>query len=172
MIQAAFWFLAGVSILGALLCITRKNPVASALCLVLTLFGLAGMFVLFDAHFLAVLQIIVYAGAIMVLFLFVIMLLNAGRPGTPGDMRGTAGKITAVVMGGALIAELFALRRLIPADAFRLPAGMVANLTAQRGAVEVVADPLFHAYLVPFEITSLLLLAAVVGAVVLAKRKL
>src|SRR3954470_12455254 len=120
MIQAAFWFLAVVSILGALSCITRTNPVASALCLVLTLFGLAGMFALLDAHFLAVLQIIVYAGAIMVLFLFVIMLLNAGRPGTAGDMRGTAGKLTAVVMGGALVAELFALRGLVPGDSFRL----------------------------------------------------
>jgi NADH-quinone oxidoreductase subunit J len=172
MIQFFFWVFAGIAILGGLLCITRKNPVASTLCLVLTLFALAGMFVLLDAHFIAVLQIIIYAGAIMVLFLFVIMLLNAGRAGTPGDMRGTAGKVTAIIFSGALVAELFALRRLMPADSFRLPTGMVANLTAQRGAIEIVADPLFHAYLVPFEITSILLLAAVVGAVVLAKRKL
>jgi NADH-quinone oxidoreductase subunit J len=171
-IQVFFWVLGGVAILGALLCITSRNPVASALCLVLTLFALSGIYVLLDAHFIAVMQVIVYAGAIMVLFLFVIMLLNVGRPGASTDIKGTAGKITAAVLGGALIVELFALRRLLPGESFRLPAGTVAALTTQRGAVGVIADPLLRAYLVPFEITSLLLLAAVVGAVVLAKRKI
>ena len=172
MTEVVFYIFAAAAVISAALCILQKSPIAAALWLVSTMFSLAAIYVLLNAQFIAAIQVLVYAGAVMVLFLFVIMLLNAGRPGTPGDMRGTAGKITAVVMGGALIAELFALRRLIPADSFRLPAGMVADLTAQRGAVEVVADPLFHAYLVPFEITSLLLLAAVVGAVVLAKRKL
>jgi len=171
-IQVTFWVLAVVAVAGALLCVTRKNPVMSALSLVMTLFALAGIFVILDAHFIAVMQVIVYAGAIMVLFLFVIMLLNAGRPGTAGDIRGPAGKITALLLGGGLAIELFALRRLLPPESFRLPEGVVAQMTSEKGAVAVIAEPLFRAYLVPFEITSLLLLAAVVGAVVLAKRRL
>ena len=167
-----FWLLSGVAIVGALSCITRKNAVMSALSLVMTLFALAGIFVLLDAHFIAVMQIIVYAGAIMVLFLFVIMLLNVGRPDSPGDMKGMAGKITAALLGAGLVVELIALRRLIPGDSFRLPEGVVAHLTAEKGAVAVIAEPLFRTNLIPFEITSLLLLAAVVGAVVLAKRRL
>src|SRR5258705_1646974 len=86
---------------SALLCITRKNPIASALWLVVTLFALAALFVLLDAQFIAVLQILVYAGAIMVLFLFVLMLLNLGRPG-PSDIKGPAGLLTALVLSGAL----------------------------------------------------------------------
>ena len=171
MIQAFFWVFSGFAILGALLCITRKNAVASALSLVMTLFALAGIYVLLDAQFIAVMQVIVYAGAIMVLFLFVIMLLNVGRPGEVTDLKGTAGKLTALVFGVALLVELVPLRRLLPAESVRLPPGAMAGLTAERGAVGVIADPLFRAYLVPFEITSLLLLAAVVGAVVLAKRR-
>ena len=93
-----FWGLSAVAILGALLCITRKNPVASALWLVLTLFALSGIYVLLDAHFIAVMQVIVYAGAIMVLFLFVIMLLRAGAPGSASDIKGTAGRVTALVL--------------------------------------------------------------------------
>ena len=172
MIQIMFWGLSGIAILGALLCITGRNPVMSALSLVVVLFALAGIYVLFDAHFIAIMQIIVYAGAIMVLFLFVIMLLNVGRPGGATDVKGTIGKFWAVLLGGALIAELVALWPLLPGESFRLPAGTMAELSAQRGAVGLIADPLFRAYLVPFEITSVLLLAAVVGAVVLAKRKL
>ena len=172
MIRVFFWLFATIAVAGALLCITRRNAVMSALSLVMTLFALAGIFVLLDAQFIAVMQVIVYAGAIMVLFLFVIMLLNAGRPGGAEDIRGPAGKITALVLGGGLAIELVALRRLLPGDSFRLPDGVVAQMTSQQGAVAVIAEPLFRTYLVPFEITSLLLLAAVVGAVVLAKRRL
>src|SRR6266540_1004494 len=145
--------------LSALLCITRRNPVASALWLVVTLFALAALFVLLDAQFIAVLQVLVYAGAIMVLFLFVIMLLNLGRPG-PTDLKGPLG----VAVG--------ALRGVAPAEAIQLPPGAMARVAAEQGMVPAVARPLFDAYLVPFEITSILLLAAIVGAVVLAKRTL
>ena len=172
MTQAFFWLLSGIAILGAIACITGRNALMSALSLVVTLFALAGLYVLLDAHFIAVMQIIVYAGAIMVLFLFVIMLLNVGRVGTVTDMKGRGGKLAAAILGVGLVVELLAMRRLLPADSFRLPPGTMANLTIQRGAVGIVAEPLFRAYLVPFEITSVLLLAAVVGAVVLAKRRL
>jgi NADH-quinone oxidoreductase subunit J len=157
--------------LSALLCITRKNPVASALWLVVTLFSIAALFVLLDAQFLAVLQVLVYAGAIMVLFLFVIMLLNLGRPG-PSDIKGRLGLGVAVLLSAALLFLLQPLTRTTLPAAITLPPGSVPALQQQQGIVGSVANPLFGAYLIPFEIASVLLLAAIVGAMVLAKRKL
>ena len=166
-----FWTFAGLAVLAAALCITRRNPVASALWLVVTLFALAALFVLLDAQFIAVLQVIVYAGAIMVLFLFVIMLLNLGRGGPP-DIKGPVGVVLGILLAGLLLLELRTLGRAAPPAAIQLPEGAMAALEREQGLVGAVARPLFDAYLVPFEITSLLLLAAIVGAVVLAKRKL
>jgi NADH-quinone oxidoreductase subunit J len=167
-----FFRIFGVIAIGsALLCITRKNPVSSALWLVVTLFALAALFVLLDAQFIAVLQILVYAGAIMVLFLFVIMLLNLGRPG-PTDIRGPAGLLTAVVLAGALFLLLRPFSESPLPSSIQLPPGTITALQQQQGIVASVANPLFSAYLIPFEIASVLLLAAIVGAVVLAKRKL
>src|SRR3990170_83954 len=100
-----FWLFAALAIGGALMCITRRSPVASALWLVQTLFSLAAIFVLLDAQFIAALQVMVYAGAIMVLFLFVIMLLNLGR-GSATDMRGWAGVGLAALLGGTLLLQL------------------------------------------------------------------
>jgi NADH-quinone oxidoreductase subunit J len=165
-----FWIFGGVAMAGGLACITRKSPVASALWLVVTLFALAAMYVLLDAQFIAALQVLVYAGAIMVLFLFVIMLLNLGHPG-PSDIKGPVGVGIAALLGGTLLLQLRVLGQAAPPDAITLPAGTMATLQ-QQGMVAAVAGPLFDAYLIPFEITSLLLLAAIVGAVVLAKRKL
>src|SRR5688572_24739561 len=99
---------------SGLLCITRKSPVASALWLVVTLFSLAAMYVLLDAQFIAALQVLVYAGAIMVLFLFVIMLLNLGRPG-PADMKGPVGIGIAALLGGTLLLQLRVLGQEPPA---------------------------------------------------------
>src|SRR5712692_258664 len=168
---AIFWGFAGLALASALLCITRRSAVASALWLVVTLFALAALFVLLDAQFIAVLQVLVYAGAIMVLFLFVIMLLNLGRPG-PTDIRGPAGLLTATVLAGALLLQLRVLSQSTLPSAIQLPPGTISALQQQQGIVGSVANPLFGAYLVPFEIASVLLLAAIVGAVVLAKRKL
>ncbi len=166
-----FWVVASLAIGSAILCITRKSPVASALWLVNTLFQLAAIYVLLDAHFLAAVQVLVYAGAIMVLFLFVIMLLNLGRGG-PSDIKGPWGKVIAGTAGLVLVGELVTLRNVTPPWTIMQPPGTVAQAVADRGAVRVVAEPLFQGYLVPFEITSVLLLAAIVGAVVLAKRRL
>ena len=171
MLLTFFWIFGVIAMGSALLCITRRNPVASALWLVVTLFALAAMFVLLDAQFIAALQVLVYAGAIMVLFLFVIMLLNLGRPG-PSDIKGPAGLAIAAVLAGLLLLQLRVLGQAPPPDAIQLPAGTVAELQRRQGMVGAVANPLFEAYLIPFEIASLLLLAAIVGAVVLAKRKL
>jgi len=166
-----FWTFGILAMLSALLCITRKNPLASALWLVVTLFSIAALFVLLDAQFLAVLQVLVYAGAIMVLFLFVIMLLNLGRPG-PSDIKGPLGLGVAVLLGAALLFLLQPMTRSTLPSAITLPPGSVLALQQQQGIVGSVAYPLFGAYLIPFEIASVLLLAAIVGAVVLAKRKL
>src|SRR5712671_351296 len=107
---ALFWTFSGVAVGSAVLCITRKNPVASALWLVITLFQIAALFVMLDAQFLAVLQVLVYAGAIMVLFLFVIMLLNLGRLSVT-DLRGPAGLGVAAFLAGALGLQLFVVAR-------------------------------------------------------------
>jgi NADH-quinone oxidoreductase subunit J len=165
-----FWIFGGIAVVGGLSCITRRSPVASALWLVVTLFALAAMYVLLDAQFIAALQVLVYAGAIMVLFLFVIMLLNLGHPG-PSDIKGPVGIGIAALLGGTLLLQLRVLGQAAPPAAITLPEGSMAALQ-QQGMVAAVAGPLFDAYLIPFEITSLLLLAAIVGAVVLAKRKL
>ena len=171
MILTFFWIFGVIAMGSALLCITRKNAVSSALWLVVTLFALAALFVLLDAQFIAVLQVLVYAGAIMVLFLFVIMLLNLGRPG-PTDIRGPAGLLTAAVLAAALLLLLRPLSQSTLPASIQLPPGTIAALQQQQGIVGSVANPLFGAYLIPFEIASVLLLAAIVGAVVLAKGKL
>src|SRR5438046_2471781 len=160
-----FWAFAGLALASALACITRRSPVASALWLVVTLFALAALFVLLDAQFIAVLQVLVYAGAIMVLFLFVIMLLNLGRAG-PTDLKGPLGLGVGVFLAGVLLMQLLVLRQagLAPGGPVRPPLGP--------GMIPSVARPLFTVYLVPFEITSILLLPAIRGAVVLAKRQL
>jgi NADH-quinone oxidoreductase subunit J len=169
--ELIFWIFGGTAIVAAFLCVTRKSPIASALWLIMTLFCIAALFVVLDAQFIAVLQVLVYAGAIMVLFLFVIMLLNLGRGG-PSDLRGPWGKFVAVGLGAVLAAELWAVRVVIPGDHVRLPPGGMARMAEDLGVVGVITDSLFREYLIPFEVTSMLLLAAIVGAVVLAKKRL
>jgi NADH-quinone oxidoreductase subunit J len=166
-----FRLFAVLAVSGALMCITRRSPVASALWLVQTLFSLAALFVLLDAQFIAALQVMVYAGAIMVLFLFVIMLLNLGR-GSATDMRGWAGRLVALALGLLLVTELWVLVGSPLAGQIQLPAGTLSRVSQERGVVGMISDSLFRTYLVPFEVTSILLLAAIVGAVVLAKRRL
>jgi NADH-quinone oxidoreductase subunit J len=166
-----FYFFGIVAIASALAFVTRKSPVAAALWLVNTMFSLAALYVLLDAHFIGAIQVLVYAGAIMVVFLFVIMLLNLGHPSEVADVRGTGWKLAAGLVGLALIAQVFALGRARLPEAFLLPENTVADQVARTGAIAPIAGPLFHEYLLAFEVTSVLLLAAVVGAVVLGKRK-
>ena len=166
-----FWLFGGAAIVAGLLCITRRSPVSSALWLIATLFNVAALFVLLDAHFLAAVQVLVYAGAIMVLFLFVIMLLNLGER-DPGEGSGRwSHRFLTGAIGLGLLLELLALRHAVLPELIRQQPDVMAQETAHRGAIQVLSMPLFQAYLVPFEITSLLLLAAIVGAVVLAKRR-
>jgi len=171
---ADFFFVlfAVMAIGGAISMVLARNPVASLLYLVMAFFALSGTFVLLDAHFIAAVNLIVYAGAIMVLFLFVIMLLNLGRS-EKVDLRGPLNRIVAITVAGAFFALLFVA--LSAGSQTEMAGGMgqatVDAMLQSRGAVGVVADPMFRSYLVPFEITSLLLLAAIVGAIVLARRR-
>jgi NADH-quinone oxidoreductase subunit J len=156
---------------SALGVVLHKNPIRAALLLVVNFVILALLYLLLNAQVIAFLQVLVYAGAIMVLFLFVIMLLNLGRRG-PSDLKGPAGTAAALVLAGVLLLQLRASGFGAPPAEIQLPEGTVAALQRQQGVVGAVARPLFSDYLIPFEITSLLLLAAMVGAVVLAKRHL
>jgi NADH-quinone oxidoreductase subunit J len=166
-----FYFFGIVAIASALAFVTRKSPVAAALWLVTTMFSLAAMYVLLDAQFIGVMQVLVYAGAIMVVFLFVIMLLNLGHPSELADARGLGWKLSAGLVGLALLAQVFALTRVRLPEALTLRENAIADLVARDGAISPLAGPLFKEYLLAFEVTSVLLLAAVVGAVVLGKRK-
>jgi NADH-quinone oxidoreductase subunit J len=165
-----FILFSATAVVSAVFVITRENPVACVMFLVVTLFSLAGLFVLLDAHFVAAVQVIVYAGAIMVLFLFVVMLLNLGHVRT-AEFRGPAARMLAASFGVAFVAFV---GRLLLAGGPTGSAGAdnpIRRLLDAEGAVGAVALPLFRDYFVPFEVTSVLLLAAIVGAVVLARRR-
>src|SRR5262249_49100769 len=139
--------------------------------LVNTMFFLAALYVMLDAQFIGVIQVLVYAGAIMVVFLFVIMLLNLGRGEGPTDVRRVGWKILA---GGGVIAipaQVFPLTRAKVPTFLALPPGYLAKQIDQTGAIAPFAGPLFNQYLLAFEVTSILLLAAIVGAVVLGKQR-
>jgi NADH-quinone oxidoreductase subunit J len=187
MAETVFYILAACTVVSGLACISARNPIASVMWLVAAMFGLAGIYLLHGAEFIAAIQVLVYAGAIMVLFLFVIMLLNIGSG--PADFRAPPMRLVGVAVGAVLLVQLTALARYsagriateaeplraaslsTPTAAFPGAAQALAG-TAERGVVGGIAEPLFTTYLVPFEITSVLLLAAAVGAVVLAKRKI
>src|SRR3954468_14787993 len=163
MTEVVFYVFAVAAVVSATLCILQRNPVSAALWLVSTMFSLAAIYVLLDAQFIAAIQVLVYAGAVMVLFLFVIMLLNLGRASS--DIRGPSSVAAAVVIVGLLMIELFALWRYTPTRLAReisqsqsladptsvFAAGQLAQQeTAARGVVGGIAGPLFQVYLVPF----------------------
>ena len=157
-----WYFLTALTLLSALMVILSKNPIHSVLYLVFTFFCISGHYVLLNAQFLMVVNIIVYAGAIMVLFLFVIMMLDL-RKNLP-DSKSNLTKIAGVVTGGTLIVILLAVLRkneFAPNPSVDSQIGLVGNL----GKV------LFNEYLLPFELISILFFVAMVGAVMLGKRE-
>ena len=159
---ALFLVLAALTVASALTVIIHRNPIYSALGLVSTLFLLAVLFVGLDAQMVAVLQIIVYAGAIVVLFLFVIMLLNLQveeRSWAPSPL------VAVAAIGGLGIACLVIL------GIVRTPLGAPVPVHAGFGGTESLSERLYTVYLLPFEITSLLLLVAIVGAVVVGRKR-
>ena len=166
-----FYLFGVIAIASALVFVTRKSPVAAALWLVNTMFSLSVLYVLLDAQFIGVMQVLVYAGAIMVVFLFVIMLLNLGHPSEIADKRGKWATLAAAAIGILLVVEIMVIGRGDIAVKYEVPRGFAADQMAKYGAVGTIARPLFNEYLLPFELTSLLLLVAIVGAVVLGRRK-
>jgi NADH-quinone oxidoreductase subunit J len=168
-----FYLFGLIALVSAVTFVTRRSPVAAALWLVVTLFCLAAEYVMLDAQFIAAMQVLVYAGAIMVVFLFVVVLLNLGRPSDLADARGWAGKLLAAFAGLVLIAELGLLSRTgLPSTTYTVPANFVTDQMIAYGAVGAVAKPLYQDYLLAFELTSVLLLVAIIGAVIIGRRRL
>lgn len=160
--QFQFYLFSLLAIASALLFVTRRNPVPAALWLVNVMFALSGLYVMLDAPFVGVIQVLVYAGAIMVVFIFVVMLLNLGRTEIT-DLRALGARLGAGLVGLALLANLLVLQR------GQLPRPPLAP--AAENVVTPVAVSLFSDYLVAFELTSVVLLVAVIGAVLLAKKR-
>jgi NADH-quinone oxidoreductase subunit J len=161
--QILFWFLSVVALFSALMLITSKNPVHSVLWLIATFFALSGHYILLNAQFLAIVNIIVYAGAIMVLFLFVIMFINFNKETEPRKNRWL--KMVGAIAGGCLLLVLVAA----------LKDSDIKNQAAQVkegniGLIQYLGKELFSTYVVPFEISSILFLSAMVGAVVIGKK--
>jgi NADH-quinone oxidoreductase subunit J len=162
-----FWVLAAVGTLSALMVVTRRNPVHSALYLVVTFFTVAAVYVLLHAEFIAVVQVLVYAGGIMVLFLFVILLVEVKREHGLRTV-GSAHVVSSVLLTALAVGSVGAYSL---AGAPDPAAGDLAALTVDGGNLETVAMMLFRYYLLPFEVISILLLVALVGAVVLARSR-
>jgi NADH-quinone oxidoreductase subunit J len=165
-----FYFFALLVLGGAILTITRRSAIHSAVCLIISLIGVAGLYLLQKAEFLFAVQIILYIGGIMVLFLFVIMLVNLDEQAKERQFNGQwLIALACVVVVGAQV--FYFLHK--GGEAFRLPPpAFTAPADATKGNTELIADALFSEYLLPFEIASLLLLVAVVGSVVMAKKRI
>jgi NADH-quinone oxidoreductase subunit J len=165
--QFFFLIVAFVAVIASLSVIMCKNPINSALSLVMTFFCLATFYVMLDAPFMAVTQVIVYAGAIMVLIIFVIMLLNIRIETVK---RSSHGVLAGTVLGVFVLFQTCWF--LIKGSATGATGPMDKALLVKFGHVETIGKALFTDFLLPFEITSILLLAAIVGAVILAKKKI
>jgi NADH-quinone oxidoreductase subunit J len=166
-----FYGFAAVTVIGSLLVVLQKNPVYSVLALIAAFFGLAGLYVLLEAPFVAVVQIIIYAGAIMVLFLFTVMLLNVPREDAAEWDRSHPLYRPMAVRIGAVLAVALALEL---GWALSRTAGLSAGVADDRPAVSSVAElgkVLFTDYMFAFEVTSILIIASMVGAVVLARKR-
>lgn len=162
--QILFWFLSVLALFSALMMVTSKNPVHSVLWLIVAFFSISGHYILLNAQFLAIVNIIVYAGAIMVLFLFVIMLMNLNKNTEPQKNKWL--KMAGGIAGGCLLLVLIAA----------LKDSEIAKQSAQTkmgemGLIKNLGRELFSTYVVPFEISSILFLSAMVGAVVIGKKE-
>jgi NADH-quinone oxidoreductase subunit J len=164
-----FGLFAGLSVAFSLAVVLKRNPVSSAFALVMVFFSFAGIYALLDAHLIATLQILVYAGAIMVLFIFVIMLLNADVDSFDLGRSHLALRAAAVLTASLVLVMLVWALRESPSAPLSGP--MTAEKVAELGGnTKVISTLMFSDYLLPFELTSVLLLAAIIGAVAVAKR--
>jgi NADH-quinone oxidoreductase subunit J len=164
-----FYLFGVIAIASAIVFVTRKSPVAAAMWLVTTMFCLAALYIMLGAEFVGAIQVLVYAGAIMVVFLFVIMLLNLGHPGEIADARGRWWKLAAGVLALILLVEVAVLANADISVEHALPRGAMERALEEQGVIGVVAQPMFTDYLLAFELTSVLLLVAIAGAVVLGR---
>lgn len=170
--QFHFMLFAVIAIVSAVTFVTRRSPVAAAMWLIVTMFCLAAEYVMLDAQFIAAMQVLLYAGAIMVIFLFVIMLLNLGEASDITDVRGMGAKLLAGFVGLVLIAEVGILTRTgIPSGKYVVPRDFLSKQLDAYGAVVAVARPLYRDYALAFELTSVLLLVAIAGAVILGRKE-
>jgi NADH-quinone oxidoreductase subunit J len=163
-IQWAFYFLAVLTLFGGLGTIMSKNPIHSVLYLILTFFSLSAHYILMNAQFLAVVNIIVYAGAIMVLFLFVIMFLNM-REQEANELKKNSTIIAASIVGGTIGVILVAMFRQVQTRPTNPD-----SYDSQIGMIESLGDFLYKDYILPFELVSVLFLVAMVGAVMLGSK--
>ena len=161
--EILFWFLTALALFSALMVVFSNNPVHSVLWLIMVFFAISGHYILMNAQFLAIVNLIVYAGAIMVLFLFVIMLMNMNTESEPQKSQWM--KMAAAISGGALMLVMIA--------ALKDNVGAVSKTSGEGsiGLIKNLGNVLFTEYVVPFEISSILFLSAMVGAVVLGKKE-
>ena len=162
--QVLFWFLSILALLSAILMVISKNPVHSVLWLIVVFTAISGHYILMNAQFLAIVNLIVYAGAIMVLFLFVFMLMNLNADTEPQKNKWL--KIAGVVAGGSLLLVLVAALK--KAD---MKAQIAQMNTGDIGLIHNLGQTLFKDYVIPFEISSVLFLSAMVGVVVIGKKE-
>jgi NADH-quinone oxidoreductase subunit J len=159
-----FYLLSGAALLGGVLVITRRNPVHSALSLIMTLLSIAGLYLMLYAPFVAGVQIILYVGGIMVLFLFVIMLINIEQASREErfSKQWPVGILAAAALGVLFVSVFFKGRSVLPTQLLVLP---------EEHNTQQIAVLLYSDYMLAFEIASLLLLVAMIGAVVMAKKR-
>jgi NADH-quinone oxidoreductase subunit J len=164
-----FYLFGVIALASAITFVTRRSPVTAALWLVNTMFSLAALYVMLDAQFVGVMQVLVYAGAIMVVFLFVVMLLNLGHPSELADARGAGWKLAATLIGLGLLSEIIVITRTKLPEQLIVARDFNEQQLQKLNAVGMIAEPLFRDYLLAFELTSVLLLVAITGAVVLGR---
>ena len=164
LIQIVFWVLSSLAIVSAIMVLFSKNPVHSVLWLIAVFFAISGHYILLNAQFLAIVNLIVYAGAIMVLFLFVIMLMNLNKERDP--QTNVWIKLAGAVSGGCLLMVLVSLVK----QANEITGKQAMLSKGDIGLIETLGKVLFTDFVVPFEISSVLFLSAMVGAVVIGKK--
>lgn len=160
-----FWFLSALALVSATMVLISRNPVHSILWLIIVFFSISGHYILLNAQFIAIVNLIVYAGAIMVLFLFVVMLMNLNSESEP--RRNNRLKFAGTIAGGCLLLIMIDVVR--SSAEVRQATAMVKE--GNIGLIKTLGKVLFTDYVVPFEITSVLFLSAMVGAVVIGKRE-
>jgi NADH-quinone oxidoreductase subunit J len=163
--EILFWFLSALALVSATMVLISKNPIHSVLWLIIVFFAISGHYVLLNAQFIAIVNLIVYAGAIMVLFLFVVMLMNLNSETEPQQSAWL--KIAGAIAGGSLLLIMVD----VASSAVEMQNKKALVKEGNIGLIKNLGKVLFNEYLIPFEISSVLFLSAMVGAVVIGKKE-